>query len=487
MSSETDLQHVLPAWLELASKTDVSLGLDPGEAFRRAETLLNEIRARQNSTESWAPEAEQVEVLHALVALVCREGDDPTATLRDIEFVADFISKLPWPDERFGGPRELQAACAFHAWRTARRFAPYAETQKFASRLLAASEARGRVEDLLSIPAAEREVAGCVDPQFLLCISETLRFRIETAPAKVREDGEFFRALVEESACQIATNDERDYFLGELALTVGTANRVLFNVSEAELWFRSAEASLSRLQDADAHSARIAYQRLALSMEERNIEEVLKAAPRLSNAFRRLGMSEDALKCHFLEGSAYLERGETQQAIAVYEAITAEADSLQDTRLGAIATSTLVGCLTDIGEIDRALDYARKALPLLKQLNSRVHLVKLQWGMGNLFRKQGNRSAAIDAYRRGLADALELGTRNDVVDLHLLVADLLLETGEEAQAEQEIRAALPIIEEEKMMTEGIAALSLLRESLRRQKIDRGALRDLHRHLEDRAR
>ena len=49
----------------------------------------------------------------------------------------------------------------------------------------------------------------------------------------------------------------------------------------------------------------------------------------------------------------------------------------------------------------------------------------------------------------------------------------------EAQAEWEVRAALPIIEEEKMVPEGFAALTLLRESLRRRKLDRQALRNLH--------
>jgi len=49
---------------------------------------------------------------------------------------------------------------------------------------------------------------------------------------------------------------------------------------------------------------------------------------------------------------------------------------------------------------------------------------------------------------------------------------------------REVLAALPIIDELKMVTEGVAALSLLRESLRQQKINRQALRDLHGYFED---
>ena len=138
-----------------------------------------------------------------------------------------------------------------------------------------------------------------------------------------------------------------------------------------------------------------------------------------------------------------------------------------------------------LGETDRALEYARKALPILQTLGSRVHLVKLQLAIGNLLRKQGKRAeATLEAYRQALADATELGMRGDVAAIHLVVADLLLEAGHEAQAEWEIRAALPIIDEEKMVPEGIAALSLLRDSLRRRKIDKQALRDLHGYFQE---
>ena len=65
-----------------------------------------------------------------------------------------------------------------------------------------------------------------------------------------------------------------------------------------------------------------------------------------------------------------------------------------------------------------------------------------------------------------------------------MIGDLLLEAGQDAQAEWEIRAALPIIDEEKMVPEGIAALSLLRESLRRRQIDKQALRELHGYFQE---
>ena len=91
---------------------------------------------------------------------------------------------------------------------------------------------------------------------------------------------------------------------------------------------------------------------------------------------------------------------------------------------------------------------------------------------------------ALEAYRSALREAGEVGMQGDVAALHLVLADVLLGAGQDRQAEWEIRAALPIIEEEKMVPEGYAALSLLQESLRRRQIDQNALRNLHGYFRD---
>ena len=92
--------------------------------------------------------------------------------------------------------------------------------------------------------------------------------------------------------------------------------------------------------------------------------------------------------------------------------------------------------------------------------------------------------SAIDAYRRRNTNSREIDMRADVAAVHLVIADLLLDNGQDKQAEWEIRQALPIIDEYKLVPEGFAALTLLRESVRRQKIDRQALRNLHGYFEE---
>ncbi len=349
-------------------------------------------------------------------------------------------------------------------------------------------ESRAAAERALSIPLPERtgktQELHLEDPELLLCVCEILRSRLEADPTSVRDEAAFFFGFLREPKRSIGLHDEREYFLGELALLAAASSRFLFRIQDAKIWLQRAEASFSLVQNANAHWARVGYQRLALLLEERQLEEVLELSPMWVETFEQLDMREDALKCRFLQGIVYCELGQLEKAIEVFTAICREAESLGITRLVAQAANNLVRYYAILGDEKNALHFAKKALPLQKQLNDRIGFAKLQWSIGDLLRKQGKRVAALDAYRQAQAEAREIGLRGDLAALHLVVADLLLEAGQEAQGEWEIRAALPIIDEEKMVPEGIAALSLLRESLRRRQIDKQALRDLHGYFQE---
>jgi hypothetical protein len=126
---------------------------------------------------------------------------------------------------------------------------------------------------------------------------------------------------------------------------------------------------------------------------------------------------------------------------------------------------------------------AREATPILQRVGNRIALAKLHWGIGYLQRSNRDTGGAIDSFRSAQQEFSELGMRADVAAVQLVIADLLLDARQEKQAEWEIRQALPLIDEYKLVPEGFAAMTLLRESLRRQKIDRQALRNLHEHFE----
>jgi len=353
---------------------------------------------------------------------------------------------------------------------------------------ISSEEIRSAADRILAIPILERRRRvgdlGIENPEVLLLLCELLRKEVERFPANGRDEAEYFFEFLERPPRQVGSFDEREYFLGEFALTAGAACRFLFRKEEARLWFARAEANFVMAHNSSANIARLAYQRLALRVEERAFEEVLELAPLWAENFRRLGLSEEALKCSFLEGASLREMGKISEAVEVFRGICEQAESQSNTRLLAQAANGLAQFYRVLGDLKQALDYATKALPLLEKLDNRINLAKLRWCVGDILREQDKHGEAMEAYRAALRESETIGIRGDVAAIHLVIADLLLDAGHERQAEWEIRAALPIIEEEQMVPEGVAALTLLRESLRRRQINRQALRDLHGYFQD---
>jgi tetratricopeptide (TPR) repeat protein len=349
-------------------------------------------------------------------------------------------------------------------------------------------ESHAAARRILQMPVAERLRRAAElkleDPEVLLSICASLREQGESSPMTVRNEAEFLYGFLSRPERQIGLFDERSYFLGETALLAGAACRMLFHRDEARRWFDRAESAFRHTVSAVADWSRVSYQRLALKAEERQFEEVLDLVPSLVESFERLDMPEDALKTRFLQGVALMNTDRLAEATETFRDICEEARQIRSEKLLAIASNNLVQIHGLLGHSTEAISEAQETLLVFRRLNNRVGIAKLQWGIGSLLRAKGKIPAAIGAYRAALAEFAEIGMRSDVAAVHLILGDLLLEIGLETAAKVEILAALPVIEEEGMVPEGVAALTLLTESVRQKRINRQALRDLHGYFEE---
>lgn len=321
-------------------------------------------------------------------------------------------------------------------------------------------------------------------PETLIEICRVLREQMEVSPRTVLDEAVFLFNFLSEPRRPIGLFDERDYFIGEAALLAGTACRLLGRREEAVRWFERSESSLRLTVNPVANWSRVSYQRLALRLEERRFEELLEQLPGLIESFLKEEMAEDALKCRFLEGLALMETGELDSAAEVFQIIREEAKVLRNERLVATASVNLAHLFAMLGKTEEALDCSGEAGVLFEKSGNKFGLAKIQWGKGSLLRERGEYSKAVCAYQEARAQFLDLEMFADVAAGNLVIADLLLEVGQEAPALQEILRALPIIDELKMVPEGVAALTLLRESVRQQRVNRQALRDLHGYFEE---
>jgi tetratricopeptide (TPR) repeat protein len=343
-------------------------------------------------------------------------------------------------------------------------------------------------ERVMATPLDERRAKARAlhleDPETLLALCGLLRIRMNTSPAAVLDEAEFLYRFIESPRREIGLFDERDYFLGETALIAGGACRSLSRREEAWIWFDRAEAGFRHTMNAPGELSRLAYQRVAERLEERQLDLVIELLPSLVESFQKLGMPEDVLKCRFLEGLAYVEKDEPAAAVTVFNQICAEAEVQGNDRLLAQAYVNLIHAHGMLGEADAAVEASRRAIPTLMRLDDRISLAKVHWGLAVLLREGGHHGEAIDSYRKAQGDFEAIGMRADIAALNLVVADLLLEEGKDREALSEISEALPVIAELKMAPEGMAALSLVRESVRRQEINRQALRELHGYFQE---
>jgi len=358
----------------------------------------------------------------------------------------------------------------------------------FRSPYATAPEAEAQAARILSLdPEARGSLAVDLrlhDAETLLVLCGLLRKQLEANPARTRTDAEFFYDFVLSSEKSIGLFDEREYFLGEMALIAGSASRMLFRREEASRWFDRSESAFRHTVNAVADWGRVSYQRLALRLEDREFEQVLELLPSLSETFRKLGMRDDALKCRFLEGIAYTNTERFEEALGLFREVSSEAARLGNDALLATACNNLVQLHGILGNSAEALESAQQTLTVFQKLGNRVGLAKLQWGIGTLMRTQGNLPAALEAYGTSRDGFVELEMPSEVAALCLVLADVLLEREDETGALREILSALPIIQSQGMVPEGFAALSLLQESVRQKRIDRAALRQLHGYFEE---
>jgi tetratricopeptide (TPR) repeat protein len=359
--------------------------------------------------------------------------------------------------------------------------------RSFRRRRLSPEEGHRQAQRVLTIAREERHTRAAElhldDPEMLLALLGFLPKQVDTSPVLVLEEAVFLYGYLDALEVRYPSDpilcDEREYFLGEAARIAGAAARVLSRRDEARAWFDLSEAWFLTTENASANIARLSYQRLALRTEERDFAAVLKLTPHLIANFERMSMHEDAVKARFLLAQVFKETDRVAESAEVFEEIATQARALHNDNLLGYAIVNLAQTYGMLGDAEKVMAVAAEGAPLLKAQGNHVALGKLHAGLGLLFRTKGNVADAIGAFRSAQKEFSEIELHADVAAVHLVLADLLLDAGQSAQAEWEIRAAIPIIDEYKLVPEGIAALSMLRDSLRRRQIDRNALRGLH--------
>lgn len=367
--------------------SSIDSGLDTEEALALARDFLAELRSGKLKPSEAVLDDAVLDVLHAAVELIGARADskDAAVALEDASRLHAFVSAVPWAEPDFDEKAELLRACSLWAWRFARRAGKAGVSEKWSRWTAGKAEVDAETAQEFGVDSLAALPIRAEDPEFLLAICEVLRSQVENSPVKVREEGERLYAFLSEPKRPIGIFDERDYFLGALALLVGTAGRLLGHRGDAVRWFDCAEANFRLTVNAVAECSRVSYQRLALLLDERRFEDLLEQSAPLADSFQKLDMTEDALKCRLLEGLALSEAGDFGGAASVFRAICSEAESQGNEKLLGVAYVNLVhvyGFLGRTGDARAALQEALRAMRRLRRMRTTVEIDSCVRGLG---------------------------------------------------------------------------------------------------------
>jgi tetratricopeptide (TPR) repeat protein len=213
----------------------------------------------------------------------------------------------------------------------------------------------------------------------------------------------------------------------------------------------------------------------------RRYDRVLELMPSLVESFEKLGMRVEALNCQLVQALSLKETARFDEARECLEGLREAQDAAPAAR--GLALANLAEFSSRDGRFSDAANLCREALPLLKTANKPYMVAHVKGVVGECLREQGDLIGAVAAYREAIQDYGVLGMATWVAYLRVVTSETLIALDRNREAEWEILAALPTIEEQKMVPEGFAAVALLKESVRRRKTDPNALRELREHLQ----
>lgn len=348
---------------------------------------------------------------------------------------------------------------------------------------LTRDEARALADIFVATPAGSRsheDYEQLRNPDALFAVVAKLREEMNSAPMTVSEDAAGIHLWLS-SGKRVGVFDETDFFLGELALIATTAYRHLGQFDVAERWLETAEISLSHTVDSAAAAARTAYARLTIRFDQREWQAVLDSLPQVVRNFDRLNMGVEAHKARFLEAMTLKAAGSSTRSLECFESLRGS--------LSPAESPLLARVLIEIGadrasreNYSEAVAIYEEAAELLAGAGDPMPAAHLKGSIGEAYRSQGEYNIAVDSYRVAMKEFAALGMQTTVAYYRVIVAETLLLARRDREAEWEIRAALPVIEEQKMLPDAAAAILLLRESIQRRSVDKSALGQVRQEL-----
>ncbi len=470
--TDSDLIDLIPSWADVVPSLLLPIGPSVEEALLRGAELRRQVASGEISPLVIKNQEDAADVIHAICrSLMAECSATPLPILEETIALRALLEEAVWRDDDLEEREALLCSLAFIAWRAARVLNRSVDVHRWEAeykRIFRQSLAyQVTASSFASDSSSARQIvlggAETVYQALLYCQDHG-----EADPQRVA-DGlvPLYGFLEVESRDQL---DLHQFFRGEAAKLVGAALRSVGGSSEAGEWLDRAEKHIRAGVNRRPGLARVLFQRLALCYTSSRFDVVTRICPRLEAECAELGMDEDRVKCRILWAGALKVKGLLQEALDVIEPVRQSKSQLRPVLYGWVLLQS--GDIQQLlGNYERALMELAEAALLLREGQHYIALADINWIISCIYRANGRLEEAAALLERSRQVHARLGMKWPEAYHRILIAETYLAMGRAREAEAEIRAALPILEEQGMLADAVIAVNLLREAVRQRKLN----------------
>jgi tetratricopeptide (TPR) repeat protein len=476
---------LIPDWLEFGQGIDAPLGIPKTEAFALADDLRRQLRLGQALATDLSNQYVASDTLHALCALLSEEcAGRPESVLEEAESISQIVESLEWAEDEMNERESLLRSIAFTAWRASRilRLSHRAQSweskyrKNFRHSLL--WEVAGSICDSETALDQAFDEIDWSDAEVVFQRLLYLQDQRDVDPKGTSVIAErVYRSL---HGLRLPT-DVHAFLLAEAALIVGGTLRQVAQPHAVDRWSELAECHLRDDPNPKPSLARTSLLRLASLYEQSRYDLAAKGAPALEQTFADFGMEEERVKCRILWAASLKLLGHFQEALEVLRPVRLWRSDIPAGLYGWVLLHS--GDLHQIcGHYSLALKELEEAEQLLREGKQFTGLADVHSMISCIYRAHGMLREALQLLRSSCEEHGRLGLKALEAANRMLIAETYLAMGRAHDAEVEVRAAIPVFEEQAMVADAVVAVNLLREAIRRQRLDSGPVSDIRERL-----
>lgn len=381
----------------------------------------------------------------------------------------DMLAAANWPQDLFGERYEVCMLLSFVAWRHASALKLERESQEWLrvadSVALEPSVASDSLASFLYLPESAKSArlysAFLLDSADIFAALAILRRDRTRQPKRCIEVSISIRSWLLRASESNFPHDEREFFLGELAFLTASIHRAVGKRSISVYWQGIARAHFRHIPGNRPLRLKVYALRL---LGERDMHRLRSLQPRLiniSNQFGEFGMYHEQLCARVALAFVQKARGENDGALSSLLELSNECRFSSEEGILAV-------CLGNAAEIYGLQDDRQRSVGMFREalaaaFRSRDPLVEGSvWsnvGSQELF--CGRAHSAVSALEESLSCYQRGGAGSWIGYIRIMLGEALVSADRVEDGREQILLAVPVIQRENMIPEGIHALKLL--------------------------